>query len=433
VTKAARFGPFVSDAGVTFRLWAPAARTVSLLLGDDAKPVLDPRVANDVTKTLLPIAAWSNDPLANGRISAAKTGTQGIPGDIWQPEVFKIADLPSIPISVNLSPKGSQIIEIKPVLPERFGGYAFIVDLGSRGRRFATSCVRTFAASAEKIQFPKMSLDEPAGIDVLRRLGIKAVRLECAYTPTTDPQFAEKMSRLQAHLKELADSNITVLLTLGAGVNLQEEPLGRGRPHLSEDNLMLKTKEDLAWPPKFDSDFQKFVATLCRDNGWPKGPVTAVQLWNEPWEGISISGWGADMQRYRAMFTAMAQGVEEARKAYRLAAPVALGFSNGANIAAAMLLLRPGTHAGAALLRPMAPFAQPPRAELAGKPVLILSGATDPIVSAADAGRLGDILEAAGAEVQLERLPTGHALSQADVAIAKAWLGKDWLGKAFAV
>jgi membrane peptidoglycan carboxypeptidase len=42
------------------------------------KQVVDPKVANDVTLSLEPIAAWSNDPLANGRVSAAKTGTEGI-------------------------------------------------------------------------------------------------------------------------------------------------------------------------------------------------------------------------------------------------------------------------------------------------------------------------------------------------------------------
>ena len=61
--------------------------------------------------------------------------------------------------------------------------------------------------------------------------------------------------------------------------------------------------------------------------------------------------------------------------AYGLPAPMALGFSNGANIAAALLLLRPEALAGAVLLRAMVPLAEPPVADLAGKPVLILSGA----------------------------------------------------------
>jgi Ca2+-binding RTX toxin-like protein len=56
------------------------------------------------------------------------------------------------------------------------------------------------------------------------------------------------------------------------------------------------------------------VKNVCTQNGWPKGCVTGVHLWNEPWEGISISGWQADMLRYREIYTAMANGVLDARK-----------------------------------------------------------------------------------------------------------------------
>ncbi len=116
--------------------------------------------------------------------------------------------------------------------------------------------------------------------------------------------------------------------------------------------------------------------------------------------------------------------INEAREAYGLAAPVALGFSNGANIAAALLELRPETLAGAALLRAMVPLAAPPAADLAGKPVLILSGASDPIVPAENAARLAGALREAGAVVDHRTLPVGHGLSQADVAITKAWLAE---------
>ena len=118
----------------------------------------------------------------------------------------------------------------------------------------------------------------------------------------------------------------------------------------------------------------------------------------------------------------LADFVEEARQAYGLAAPVALGFSNGANIAAAVLLLRPEALAGAALLRAMVPLATPPEAELEGKPVLILSGAMDPIVPADDAARLASMLARAGAAVSHRTLPAGHGLSQADVTLTREWL-----------
>jgi phospholipase/carboxylesterase len=119
----------------------------------------------------------------------------------------------------------------------------------------------------------------------------------------------------------------------------------------------------------------------------------------------------------------LADFVAEARRAYRLAAPVAVGFSNGANIAAAMLLLRPEALAGAALLRAMAPFREPPKADLTGKPVLLVSGERDPIVPAENVARLASALTDAGAMVRRAVLPTGHQLSETDAALAKDWIG----------
>jgi phospholipase/carboxylesterase len=118
----------------------------------------------------------------------------------------------------------------------------------------------------------------------------------------------------------------------------------------------------------------------------------------------------------------LADFVTEARQRYAIAAPVAVGFSNGANIAAAMLLLRPEVLAGAALLRAMSPFRELPESNLSGKRVLVLSGALDPIVPAEDAGRLARSLTAGGALVDHTTLPAGHGLSQADVGLLRDWL-----------
>jgi len=119
----------------------------------------------------------------------------------------------------------------------------------------------------------------------------------------------------------------------------------------------------------------------------------------------------------------LADFIGEARRAYGVPAPIALGFSNGANIAAALLLLRPEVLAGAALVRAMVPLAEPPTADLGGRPVLILSGALDPIVPAANAATLARQLTAANARVEHRTLPAGHGLGQADLAALTAWFG----------
>ena len=121
----------------------------------------------------------------------------------------------------------------------------------------------------------------------------------------------------------------------------------------------------------------------------------------------------------------LADFVTEARRAYGLAQPSALGYSNGANIAAAVLLLHPKTLAGAILLRAMAPLAEPPRPDLSGTPVLILSGLDDPIAKPSTAKRLATALEAAGARVERAELPAGHGLTQADVRRAKAFYARE--------
>jgi phospholipase/carboxylesterase len=118
----------------------------------------------------------------------------------------------------------------------------------------------------------------------------------------------------------------------------------------------------------------------------------------------------------------LARFVEEARSSYGIAAPLALGYSNGANMAAAVLLFRPSVLSGAILLRAMVPLAHPPPAKLEDTPVLILSGARDPIIPAANASRLASILADAGAVVDHRTLGVGNDLSPIDVKVARGWL-----------
>lgn len=250
----------------------------------------------------------------SGKVSLIGYGTRGIPGDIWKPEVWKIDEAKAIPIAVKMDAKGFQNFSVSPQVPARLGGYALIADLGTHGRQFIATFVRTFRPNPKRIQFPHQSLDD-LPVDVLKRLGIQAIRHGISYKPTTDADFPRWYSEELARLKEYRDNNITVLAMYGAGAqDGPTQPLGRARPWLSPDNVLLDTKSDMAWLPSHDADFQKFSRMFARDAGWPKGPITAVSLWNEPWEGISISGWGADMLRYRDIYSAMIRGVEQARR-----------------------------------------------------------------------------------------------------------------------
>ena len=114
--------------------------------------------------------------------------------------------------------------------------------------------------------------------------------------------------------------------------------------------------------------------------------------------------------------------VGEARQRYGISAPVAVGYSNGANIAAALMLLQPEVLAGAVLFRAMVPLTQPPAVKLKRQPVLMLSGLADPIVPASNSARLCSQLSDAGADVTHTTLPAGHQLSQADIALARDWI-----------
>jgi phospholipase/carboxylesterase len=101
---------------------------------------------------------------------------------------------------------------------------------------------------------------------------------------------------------------------------------------------------------------------------------------------------------------------------------IAVGFSNGANMAAAILLLRPEVLAGAVLLRAMAPIVPPVLPDLALTRVLISSGTQDPIVPMENAERLAAMLRKAGANATLRFEPAGHSLTLGDIQAAREWL-----------
>lgn len=100
----------------------------------------------------------------------------------------------------------------------------------------------------------------------------------------------------------------------------------------------------------------------------------------------------------------------------------AVGYSNGANIAATMMLLRPEVLPAAILFRAMVVLANPPPADLGGKRVLMSAGRHDPIIPLENAQRLAALLQNDGGEVTLKIQEASHGLVREDVVLAQAWL-----------
>ena len=102
---------------------------------------------------------------------------------------------------------------------------------------------------------------------------------------------------------------------------------------------------------------------------------------------------------------------------------IAVGYSNGANIAASMLLLRPEIMRRAILFRAMVPLIPDTLPDLSSGRVWIGAGDQDPIVPASETKRLGEFLRRAGADVTIRFAQAGHGLTNEDVEAARDWLG----------
>ena len=125
-----------------------------------------------------------------------------------------------------------------------------------------------------------------------------------------------------------------------------------------------------------------------------------------------------------ARAAALAAFVHDAAAAYRFdpQAVVALGFSNGANIAGALLLLHPHVLRGAALIRPMVPITPASLPSLHGVRVLLSAGLSDSMVPRENPERLAALLRSSGASVEMEWQPAGHALAPHEAEAIRQWM-----------
>jgi predicted esterase len=188
-----------------------------------------------------------------------------------------------------------------------------------------------------------------------------------------------------------ADKSVPTLLTLHGTGGTEDDLVGFGQTLLPAANVLSPRGKVL-------------------ENGMPR-------FFRRLAEGVF------DVEDLKSRTHELADFVASAAREYGFdpARVYAAGYSNGANVAAAALLLRPGTLAGAALLRPMVPLVPDPLPDLAGVPVLIAAGEADPIVPVANTRALAELLKSGGADVQVFAQPVGHGLTQADIETARDW------------
>lgn len=154
----------------------------------------------------------------------------------------------------------------------------------------------------------------------------------------------------------------------------------------------------------------------------PRGDVSeggALRFFARLAEGVF------DPQEITRRTHALGDFVAAATAHYKLDARrlIAVGFSNGANIAATLLLLRPETLGGGILLRSMVVLDQPAApGSLSGKRVLLANGSMDPLVPPDHPEHLAELLRAGGADVQVNLIAASHGLTPQDVAAAQAWI-----------
>jgi phospholipase/carboxylesterase len=120
----------------------------------------------------------------------------------------------------------------------------------------------------------------------------------------------------------------------------------------------------------------------------------------------------------------LAAFVEAAAEEYGfdLSKIIAVGYSNGANVAASTILLHPGLLRAAVLFRAMVPFEPDSAPDLAGMPVFLAAGRMDRMIPPANTQRLAEILTGAGADVDLRWRNVGHPLTYEEVGEAREWI-----------
>ena len=213
-------------------------------------------------------------------------------------------------------------------------------------------------------------------------------------------------------------------------------------------------------PPTSDLGFiHKFVPApsgsshpvtllLLHGTGGDEGDLLA--LGNELWTGAALLGVRGKvlengMPRFFRRFSEgvfdvedlkfrteeLAQFIDEAAKRYHFSKKklMVVGYSNGANIGASLILLHPHYMAAAVLFRAMVPFVPDLIRDFSHLSVFIGAGRLDPIVPSGQVEELGALFESGGADLTISWSQRGHELGGDDIRAAKIWLSREKVRK----
>jgi phospholipase/carboxylesterase len=151
----------------------------------------------------------------------------------------------------------------------------------------------------------------------------------------------------------------------------------------------------------------------------PRGDVSehgALRFFKRAGEGVY------DMDDLALRTNAMAKLIDTERTATATPHTIGLGYSNGANILAAVALDTPELIDDLILLHPLIPWSPPPQPGLAGRRVLITTGERDPICPASLTKDFASYLAAQGVDVQVHWHPGGHEIAQSEIDSIAAFL-----------
>jgi len=219
-----------------------------------------------------------------------------------------------VPVTVEDRKGATAEAEVKGLpVPERYGTYLVTIAPNGRDPQFLCTLLRAhrpkqgFDVDAPVFgegQFLTHDDQDPEKIRqralTLARLGIKGVRIELGWSQSQSGEF--QWTRYDALMNGLAEAKVKALVTMG-GHPSWTMPFGRPTP------ACIPEKPDHSCMPKHYGRFEQWIRAFCT-RYWKggEGALWAIEHWNEPWEGISISGWESDSNHYRELMKRIARG-----------------------------------------------------------------------------------------------------------------------------